>query len=175
MSSFIEYCFRNWQIALVIIAAMSILPFIVSRLFPDNKAVMSIKQVYQVIFTNWINVLLIFVAVCSFSFFSAIVTNFTVSEALYGAMYLVLGYGLMFWIGFLILIILMDTILFGINRNPNYTNLKLVTECILISSPFIYWLIEYSQWIFLVGAIAFGTGQFFRRKAILKILDRKSS
>lgn len=130
------------------------------------------KEVIKIILTNWINVVVIFIAVYFASFISAIVNDkFKFNEALFGTTYAVVGFGMIFWIGFFILITLLDVLLFVFNQQPQYTNYKLVAEWILISSPFIYWLIKYGQWIFLVAILAFAVGQLLRKPHIFKILQ----
>jgi len=130
------------------------------------------KEVMKIVSTNWVNVIVIFIAVYVAGFISAIVEDrATFSEALFGTTYGILGYGMMFWIGFFILICFLDTLLFSFNKQPQYTNYKLAIEWVLISSPFIYWLIRYNQWIFLVAVLAFLAGQFLRKAYIFKILQ----
>jgi hypothetical protein len=77
----------------------------------------------------------------------------------------------MFWLGFFMLIGILDVVLFSFNKEPRYTNYKLALEWIVISSPFIYWLIKYNQWIFLVAILAFLIGQYLRRPFIFRILQ----
>lgn len=125
----------------------------------------------KIVLTNWINVASIFIAVYVAGFISAIVKDkFKFNEALFGTTYSILGYGMIFWIGFFILISLLDILLFSFNKQQQYTNYKLIIEWVLISSPFIYWFVKYNQWIFLVAIIAFLIGQFFRKPHIFKIL-----
>ena len=119
------------------------------------------KEVMKIVLTNWINVASIFIAVYVAGFISAIVKDkFKFNEALFGTTYSILGYGMIFWIGFFILISLLDILLFSFNKQQQYTNYKLIIEWVLISSPFIYWFVKYNQWIFLVAIIAFLIGQF---------------
>ena len=125
----------------------------------------------KIVLTNWINVASIFIAVYVAGFISAIVKDkFKFNEALFGTTYSILGYGMIFWIGFFILISLLDILLFSFNKQQQYTNYKLIIDWVLISSPFIYWFVKYNQWIFLVAIIAFLIGQFFRKPHIFKIL-----
>lgn len=161
----------NWKLVLPVGVILFLSPFIANKIFPNNIFVLSIKQVFQVILTNWINWILIFASTFLFAFFDSIISiKFTIGEALFGAIYLVLGYGIMFWIGFFIVIALLDALLFSFNREPRYTNYKLASEWIIISSPFIYWLIEYSEWPFLIAVLAFLLGQYLRQTYIIKIL-----
>ena len=130
------------------------------------------KEIMKIVLTNWVNALMILIAVYLFAFFLAYSDKvFTFKEAIFSANYLVFLYGVLLWIGFFILIILLDILLFSFNRKPQYTNYKLALEWLLISSPFIYWLIKYNQWIFLVALLAFLIGQYLRRPYIFKILQ----
>jgi hypothetical protein len=130
------------------------------------------KEIMKIVLSNWVNVVIIFMVVYIAGFISAMINDkFTFSEALFGTTYSVVGYGLIFWIGFFIVITLLDILLFSFNREPRYTNYKLALDWIVISSPFIYWLIKYNQWIFLVAILAFLIGQYLRRPYIFKILQ----
>jgi len=129
------------------------------------------QVVLKIVLTNWINFLVIFLALFVAGFISAVVKDkFNFNEALFGTTYSMLGYGMIFWIGFFILISLLDILLFSFNRQQQYTTYKLAFEWLLISSPFIYWFFKYNQWIFLVAIVAFLIGQFLRKPYIFKIL-----
>jgi hypothetical protein len=130
------------------------------------------NSTYKIIFTNWLNVVVIFLFVYTAAFISAIIIDkFTLIHAFYGSAFSILGYGSIFWLGFLIVITVLDILLFGFNKEPVWTNYKLVIEWVVISLPFIYWLIKYNQWIFIVTIIAFFIGQYFRSSYISKILN----
>lgn len=162
---------NNWKLVSPIGIIVYLLPFIANKIFPNYIFVSSIKLLFQVLFVNWINLLTIFVSTFLFAFFNSIISlKFVVREAFFGASYLVLGYGILFWIGFFLAIVSLDILLFSINRERRYTNYKLVLEWIIISSPFIYWLFKYNQWDFLVAILAFLIGQYLRRQYIFKIL-----
>ena len=127
------------------------------------------KKVMKIILSNWVNVLVIFIGVYVAGFISAMVNDkFTFNGALFGTTYAVVGYGMIFWIGFFVVIVLLDILLFSFNREPQYTNYKLAFEWLLISSPFI---IKYNEWIFLVAVLFFLLGQYLRRPYIFKILQ----
>ena len=163
---------NNWKLILPIVVILFLIPFVANKIFPNNIFALIIKQALQVFFTNWINLAIIFISAFLFAFFNSIISiKFTVGEALFGATYLVIGYGIMCWIGFFVVIALLDVILFSFNKEPRYTNYKLAIEWIIISLPFIYWLIKYNQWIFLVSVLAFCIGQYLRRSYIFKILQ----
>jgi len=129
------------------------------------------KKVIRIILSNWINLLTIFIVVYVVGFLSAIINDkFTFSEALFGTTYSVVGYGLLFWIGFIICILVLDIVLFSIDKKPQNTTIKLFIEWLIISAPFIYWLIKYGEWIFIVAILAFLLGQYLRRPYIFRIL-----
>ncbi len=129
------------------------------------------EAIKKIVLSNWMNVVSIFLGVYVAGFISSMINDkFTFSEALIGSTFSVVLYGSVFWIGFFIEIALLDVLLFSFNRDPEYINYKLVLEWIIISSPFIYWLIKYNEWIFLVAILTFLIGQYLRSPYIFKIL-----
>lgn len=172
MREIVKFIMSNWAVVLPVTILVLVLPFVVSKYFPNNPAISNIKQVFKVVLTNRINLFTIFIAVYIANLiFNIANAKFAFGEALFGATYLVLGYGIMFWIGFIMCILVLDTVLFSFCKEPQYTTYKLAIEWILISSPFIYWLIKYNQWIFLVAVLAFLLGQYLRRPHIIRILE----
>ena len=172
MREIVKFILNNWVVVLPITISILIFPFIAAKYFPSNPIISAIKQVFKVVLTNRINLFTIFIAVYIASLiFNMANAKFALGEALFGATYLVLGYGIMFWIGFIICILVLDIALFSFYKEPQYTTYKLAIEWLLISSPFIYWLIKYNQWIFLVAILAFLIGQYLRRPYILRILE----
>jgi len=126
----------------------------------------------KIVLTNWVNFLVIFIVLYLVGFLSALfIDGFSISDALVETLFALLGYGMIFWIGFFIVIAILDTLLFSFKKEPVYINNNLYMEWIIISSPFIYWLIKYNQWGFLVAILAFILGQYLRRPYILKILE----
>jgi hypothetical protein len=129
------------------------------------------KEFIKIYLTNWINLLIIFTAVYIGGFISAIVNDkFTTSEALFGTTYSVVLYGMIFWIGFITCLFVLDLIMFSVHKDQQYITFKLLIEWLIISAPFIYWLVKYGQWIFGVAVIAFLLGQYLRRPYIFKVL-----
>lgn len=166
------FILNNWKVVLPLGIFLLVFPFVLNKFYPSNPIIFGIKQLLQILFTSWINLVIILLFTFIFSIITSIVTeNFTFGEAVFGSVYLVLGYGIMFWLGFFLLIGVLDLILFSVAKELQYTNYKLALEWIIISSPFIYWLIKYNQWIFLVAILAFLVGQYLRRPHILKILQ----
>ena len=126
----------------------------------------------KIVLTNWVNFLVIFIVLYLVGFLSAhFIDGFSFSDALVETLFALLGYGIIFWIGFFIVIAILDTLLFSFKKEPVYINNNLYMEWIIISSPFIYWLIKYNQLFFLVAILAFIIGQYLRRPYILKILE----
>ena len=131
------------------------------------------KGIIKIALTNWVNIVTIFIIVYISVFISSLLFDkFTIEEAIFGTTYSVFLYGMIIWIAFFVLIVILDVLLFSFNKNPQYTDYKLVFEWALISLPFIYWVIKYNQWIFLIGIIAFMIGQYIRRSYIFKILSK---
>ena len=129
------------------------------------------KEILKIVLTNWVNVLTVyacmFVTLLICELYPGIATF---KEAVYNTFGSLIVYYVFFWIGFLICILVLDIVLFGFNRESKYTTIKLLIEWLIISVPFIYWLIRYNQWIFLAAVLAFLLGQYLRRPYIFKIL-----
>jgi hypothetical protein len=121
----------------------------------------------KVLITNWINLLGVFLIV----FCYAIILNLTdtnvsrnLFQAIFAALILVCGYGIMFWGLFIIALVILDLLI--IVRNKNNLKMKLIIEWLIISIPFIYWAVKYNEWIFIAAAIAFLITQLLREKHI---------
>lgn len=118
--------------------------------------------------TNWINLLGIFITVFLFSFFKTYsLGTFDLFQALLSTLILICLYGIVFWVAFIIIISILDSLL-KIKSLNNLRN-KLVLEWFIISIPLCYWTIKYSQWIFLVAIITFFITQVLRKKYILNL------
>ncbi|MGN6266162.1 MAG: hypothetical protein ACTHM5_10845 [Ginsengibacter sp.] len=130
----------------------------------------TMREIVKIFLSNWINLLTIFISLFIITFLSAIIQDkFTFSDAVFGTTFSILAYGMIFWIGFIIFILILDVILFGLIRGLGSVTYKLLAEWIIISAPFIYWLIKYREWIFMVAVLAFLLGQFLRRRFILQL------
>jgi len=130
------------------------------------------KEVVRIFLTNWINILTVYICLFVSLFISELVPGIaTFKDALYNTFGSLIVYYLAFWLGFSMLIALLDVVLFSFNRDARYINYKLALEWIIISLPFMYWLIKDNQWIFLVAILAFLLGQYLRRLYIFKILQ----
>lgn len=172
MRDIIRIILNNWEILLTAIVILLSLPFIAVHYSTSNTKLIGCKNTLKIFFTNWVNITLIFVTTYVAIVISALVSNeFSFIQAVFGAIYSVALYGLMFWIGFIVCILVLDIILFGFNKKIKYTTLKLSIEWLLISLPFIYWLIIYNEWVFSVAIFAFLIGQYLRRMYIIKALS----
>lgn len=90
-----------------------------------------------------------------------------ISEVILGALFLILGYGMIFWAMFIVSLLILDTIF--IIPGSNYLRTKLIAEWVIISMPFVYWAFEYKEWVFVAGVVSFFITQLFREKLIYKI------
>lgn len=128
----------------------------------------------KIFLTNWINILVIFIAVYATIIISELLkiqSTHDIPDALstgfLGGLFAIIFYGAVFWIGFVIAMFLLDFVF--MNESLQKLDLKLLIEWVVVSSPFIYWFAKYTQWVFLVAVIAFFISQSIRRKKILKI------
>ncbi|WP_299462645.1 hypothetical protein [Mucilaginibacter sp.] len=95
----------------------------------------------------------------------------TLVRGVVGGAILVLFYGAMFFAGFMIIMLFLDIIL--LRQNAKYLRVKLISEWILGSSPFVYWTVIYNEWIFAVAIVAFGGAQLLREKRIVSIINQE--
>jgi len=126
----------------------------------------------KILKTNWINILGVFISVLFYS----IIYNLTVDDgvtrnffqSIFAAIFLVLLYGLMFWAGYILALIVLDLIM--VVPNQNNLKVKLLVEWAIISAPFIYWAIIYERQrnIYIVAVIVFLITQLIREKLITK-------
>jgi hypothetical protein len=114
--------------------------------------------------TNWINIAGVFIITYFYVIANVLLHSGTFIQAIFGGLISICLYGMMFWAGFAVSLILVD-ILF-IMRNKKHLKRKLLIEWLLISSPFIYWSIEYREWIFMVAIMAFLCSQLYRERLI---------
>lgn len=171
MREIAKFILNNWLIVLPITVFVIVLPFILSKYFPNNPVLSTIKQAFKIVLTNRINLLTIFFITYVVTVISGMISdNLSFGQSLFGSLYSVLGYGIMLWIGFVLSIMVLDILLFGLDKRVEYVNGKLLLEWAIISSPLVYWLIKYNQWVFLAAIIAFLIGQMIRKPIILKIL-----
>lgn len=122
------------------------------------------KVKFKIFLTNWINLLGIFLAVYLSSAVSELFISGSLVIGFIGGLFAIIFYGSVFWAGFIIAMFLLDFIL--LDKNKEWLKLKLFIEWTIVSSPFIYWFIQYTQWIFLVAVVAFFITQIIREKRI---------
>jgi len=122
--------------------------------------------------TNWISVVGVFISVFLFAIFlnlNDLNVSRTLFQSIISSLILVVAYGFMFWIVFLILLLILD--LFFITRG-RYMSLmaRLLIEWAIISGPFIYWVIRYQEWIFVAAVLAFLITQILRQRQIARFI-----
>lgn len=125
----------------------------------------------KIIYTNWINIVGIFIALFLFStIFNLLNPNVfrNLFQAIIASLILIFLYGIIFLGGFILALTILDLIL--IVPNQNNLRLKLLLEWIIISIPFIYWAIihERQRYIFLVTVFTFLITQLLRKRLINK-------
>ncbi len=129
------------------------------------------KLKFHVFLTNWISVIGVFLI----SYLSVFIWGFKeigFPFIFISVLILIVGYGMIFWIGFIIAIFILDFIIF--NQSTKYLYEKLFAEWIIISSPFIYWIFDNEYIFFTVQIIAFGITQYIRKNKILNILKNNN-
>lgn len=127
------------------------------------------KNTLKILATNWINITGIFISVLIYSvIYGYINTAQNILQLILGSSILIFLYGVIFWSGFLITILMLDIVIIILNKKNNLKKMLLV-EWLIISIPFFYWAIKYKQWVFLVAIIAFFITQLLRAKKIEKI------
>lgn len=91
-----------------------------------------LKFKFRIYLTNWVNVLGIFLA----TYISIVISDINnFPYTLFFSLYSIIGYGFMFWCGFLTLILILDFIL--ISSNSIIFKI-LIIEWFIISIPFAY-------------------------------------
>ncbi|AQX83813.1 hypothetical protein OZ664_18760 [Elizabethkingia sp. HX WHF] len=126
----------------------------------------------KILKTSWINIVGIFTVLFLYTtIYGLIDSNISrnVFQAMVASLIGICFYGIMFWIAFILVLIILDLII--ILPNQNNLILKLLLEWILISAPFIYWAITYERQrnIFILAIIAFLITQLFRERLIKKL------
>lgn len=129
-----------------------------------------IKSLFKIVLTNWINLCLILCTVYVYSFVIAYSDKaFSFNDSVFSATYLIFYYGILLWGGFILCIIILDIVLFGFDNKRELIWNKLFFEWIIVSSPFVYWLFLYKEYIFFIAIISFLIGQYFRKRSIESI------
>jgi hypothetical protein len=125
----------------------------------------------KILFTNWVNLLGIFITVFLWSVIYGLIdpnVSRNLFQSIIASLIGICLYGIMFWAVFLMLLIILDLIL--IIPNPKHLKVKLIIEWIIISSPLIYGSIIYERQraVFLIAVITFFITQLIREKYINK-------
>lgn len=125
----------------------------------------------KILYTNWINITGIFITLFLFTTtFNLLDSNVSrnLFQAIIASLILIFLYGIIFLIGFILVLTILDLII--IVPNQSNLRLKLLLEWIIISAPFVYWAIIYERqrYIFLVAVITFLITQLLREKLINK-------
>ncbi|CAG5074757.1 hypothetical protein DYBT9623_05445 [Dyadobacter sp. CECT 9623] len=126
----------------------------------------------KILTTNWINILGVFIAMLLYSIIFNQLNNdlgYNIFQSIVGSLILICLYGMMFWGLFVVSLIVADLLL--IVWDQKHLRQKLLIEWLIISSPAIYRLIKYQEWIFLVGIVAFFITQLLREKLIVKAMS----
>lgn len=121
----------------------------------------------KIVKTNWVNLVGVFLTILVFSVLRALTDEnlaYNIFQAIAAALVLILGFGIMFWVLFIVLLIILDLIL--IVPSGRHLKNKLMIEWMVVSAPFVYWLVRYNQWVFLVGILSFLITQFLREKLL---------
>jgi hypothetical protein len=132
----------------------------------------------KLILSNWIH-LLGFYLIIEISTIIHIATSpdamnwqESVGGLLLGAPFLMLSYGLIFIIGFLLVIVILDILLFFLPTNNRKFVIILVlsTEWLLIVPIFIYWAFEYNYWLWIYLSASFLITQIIKSRRVKGIL-----
>jgi hypothetical protein len=97
------------------------------------------KKVLKIALTNWVNILTVHIFMFGWLFISELVPGIaTLKDALYNTFGSLMVYYLPFWLGFSMLIALLDFLFFSFDKKPQYTNYKLfLSGCLLACHLFI--------------------------------------
>ena len=123
----------------------------------------------KIIKTNWINIIGILIAVYLYALMLNLFDadkSLNFIQVVFSPLILILLYGAIFWALFILLLIIFD--LLFIVKNQENLKKKMILETFIITTPYVYWLIVYDEWIFLVAIVTFFITQIYRRKLIVK-------
>lgn len=128
----------------------------------------------KILKTNWINIVGIFTVLFLYTTIYGLIdpnVSRNVFQAIIASLIGICLYGIILWIGFIVLLSILDLIL--IVPNQNGLKLKLFAEWIVISTPFVYWAVIYKEqrWLYIVAITAFLTTQLLREKLINKVIQ----
>lgn len=122
----------------------------------------------KILLTNWINVAGVFGATFLYEVIEIILRQqISVGALLLAPLFSIFLFGMIFWFVFIVSLVIFD-LLFIIKRRKNL-KVKLALEWLLISTPFIYGIITYGEWVFVPALVGFSVTQFLRINLILKV------
>lgn len=126
------------------------------------------KNISKILATNSVNLIGIFFATLIFCVISGLVhQQLNLFQILFGTVLSILLYGMLFWAIFFVGIFVLDLLIIC-NSKKNLKQM-LILEWLIISTPFIYWIIIYQEWIFLVAVVTFLITQLAREQKIREI------
>lgn len=125
----------------------------------------------RILKTNWINIVGVFTVLFLYTTVYGLIepnVSRNIFQAMIASLIGICLYGIMFWTGFIIMLIILDSVI--IIPNPKNLKIKLLIEWIIISSPFIYWAIKYPEQrtLYIIAIITFLVTQLLREKLIIK-------
>ena len=120
----------------------------------------------KVFLSNWVNLVAVIMATVVYVFGTTLF-RYNISQSVFVAILVVLGYGIMFWVLFITALHITDLLFF--KTNQIHLKPKLLLQWLIISLPFIYWGFLYKEWVFLIASAAFLISQFMREKMIKAI------
>lgn len=130
------------------------------------------KKLFKIISTNWIHLvgfyLATYLTIVVGEFFDPtegwepiVLTGFVAALMLF----IVYGYVIIGW--FYLAILIMDIGAFSWKNN--WTKRTLILEWIIISTPFIFWAVEYKYWLWITLSVSLLLTQLMRARRIEKI------
>ncbi len=93
----------------------------------------------KILLTNKVNLLGVFISIFIYSVAYGLIdpnVSRNIFQSIIASLILICLYGIMFWAGFLISLIILDAVL--IIPNPKYLRIKLIAEWLVICCPFVY-------------------------------------
>ena len=129
---------------------------------------MAIRNSINILKTNWVCLSVTLVAVYLYSIIHAYETGiFTFYQAILSASILVCLYGIVFWVGLIVALIILDVVI--VRTAKGQLAGRLLLEWLIICIPAAFWLIRYEHAIFGVGIVALLFAQFLKWRMIKKL------
>lgn len=131
----------------------------------------------RVILTNWVHLLGFYICVEIVMVYEVLIKHghwsSYIGMLLFSAPFLLLTYGLMFIIGFLLVISILDLIFFSLIKQK--VLLTLFIEWLLIVPTFIYYSFKYQYWLWIWLSATFLITQYIRGRRIEKYLFKSKT